>query len=220
MVPVVNANQVNSAALSSQGWLSEGDYYVEFRNTDNSDLLIDFWDVTVADCSLLTPVEKKGRVWSYNWAFFAINDFGFPNRPFDGAFYVCAPDPDDVDAAFITKIDFNGAGFRPAAFNVAFNSFGIQNTGDIIEDRKSVPDTNATQLNMPSFSMTLLKSVRSVVGEIRGHRGVSRCNAQDFCIKFLPRLKGQIDLLLDFDGPRHDVHTRAQRCNHHSHSDR
>jgi hypothetical protein len=141
-----NAMFIPSAALGSQGWNSSGDYFVEFRNTDNtSPFLIDFWDITVADCSAMPHQRKPGRVWSYNWAIFAVNDFGFPNRPFNGSFYVCAPDPDNPDAAFITKIDFDGAGFRPAAFNIAVNSFGAQNTGDVAVDRQSVELTNSTQ---------------------------------------------------------------------------
>jgi hypothetical protein len=68
-------------------------------------------------------------LWSNNWGLFAINDYGFPNRPFNGSFHVCAPDPADATKSYITKIDFNQAGFRPGGFNVAFNSFGILDDG-------------------------------------------------------------------------------------------
>ena len=145
------AIQVNTADLISQGWTQGGNYYIEFREENGQPLLIDFWDVTVVDCSSTFPEEKKGRLWSYNWAFFAINDFGFPVRPFNGAFYVCAPDPDNADAAFVTRIDFNGSGFRPAAFNVAFNSFGAMNNGNVMEDRKSVENLNSTQSEYSIF---------------------------------------------------------------------
>ncbi|MBT8234008.1 MAG: hypothetical protein HKO66_09985, partial [Saprospiraceae bacterium] len=125
-----DAMEVTAADLTSAGWTTEGDYYIEFRNLMGGAFLIDYWDITVADFSSTTVEEKKGRVWSFNWAFFAINDFGFPERPFNGSFYVCAPDPQNLDAAFITEIDFNGSGFRPAAFNIAFNSFGTLNTSN------------------------------------------------------------------------------------------
>jgi len=195
-----NAINVSSSDLLSQGWSGEGDYYIEFRNATDTDFLIDFWDITVADCSITPEAPKVGRIWSYNWSFFAINDFGFPNRPFNGAFYVCAPDPDDVDAAFITKIDFNGSGFRPAAFNVAFNSFGIQNTGNIIEDRRSVQNANATQSEYAIFLNDPIEICKTaIVGEIN-LLGISRCNAEDFCIKFTTSKEGRVDLLLDFDG--------------------
>ena len=199
-----DAIMISSADLMSAGWTGEGDYYIEFFNTDDTDpgeMLIDFWDITVADCSGASPQEKTGRVWSFNWAFFAINDFGFPNRPFNGAFYVCAPDPDNPDAAFITKIDFNEAQFRPAAFNVAFNSFGISNTGNVMADRRSIELTNATQSEYPVFlndPVDLCETAEA--GDIE-LLGVNRCGPGDYCIKFLASKEGQIDLLLDFDGP-------------------
>ena len=192
-----NATQVTSAALQSAGWTGEGDYYIEFATPN---LLIDFWDFSVADCSGAIPVYKPGRVWSFNWSMFAINDFGFPNRPFNGGFFVCAPDPDNVDQAFITKIDFNGSGFRPAAFNVAFNSFGSMNTGNVIEDRKSVAGDNATQSEYAIFLNDPIDICETAEpGEIT-LIGVSRCSPEDYCIKFTASKEGQIDLLLDFDG--------------------
>jgi hypothetical protein len=196
-----NATQVTSAMLGAQGWTGKGDYYIEFRDEENNDLLIDFWDITVADCSAPTPVEKLGRIWSYNWSFFAINDFGFPNRPFNGAFYVCAPDPDDEHASFVTKIDFNQSGFRPAAFNVAFNSFGSMNSGNVNEDRKSVMNTNATQAEYAIFLNDPVDICETAsIGEI-AILGISRCSKGDYCIKFTTTKAGQVDLLLDFDGP-------------------
>jgi hypothetical protein len=196
-----DAMLISSADLMSQGWTGEGDYYIEFRESTGRPLLIDFWDITVADCSTTFPDEQKGRVWSYNWAIFAINDFGFPVRPFNGAFYVCAPDPDNADAAFVTQIDFNGAGFRPAAFNVAFNSFGSMNTGDINVDRRSVENANATQ---PEYAIFLNDPIEFCETAISGDidlLGVTRCNTDEYCVKFTSSKEGQVILLLDFDGP-------------------
>jgi len=191
---------ISGTDLASQGWSGSGDYYIEFRNETDSDLLIDFWDITVADCSGSTPTEKTGRVWSYNWSIFAVNDFGFPMRPFDGAFYVCAPDPDNVNASFVTRIDFNGSGFRPAAFNIAFNSFGSMNTGDVAEDRKSVRNANATQSEYAIFLNDPVEICQTAeIGSIE-LLGISRCDADSYCIKFSASKAGQIDLLLDFDG--------------------
>ncbi len=205
-----NAHEITSTDLASQGWTGAGDYYVEFLSAGDGDLLIDFWDITVADCTPGIPVAKKGRVWSYNWSIFAVNDFNFPNRPFNGAFYVCAPDPDDTDKAFITKIDFNGSGFRPAAFNIAFNSFGSQNTGNIEEDRKSVQMFNSTQSEYAIFLNDPVELCETaVVGEIILH-GISRCDAGDYCLKFTASKEGQVDLLLDLDGPD-DIFTAGTR---------
>ena len=205
-----NAHHVTALDLSSQGWSGAGDYYVEFLAADGMDVLVDFWDITVADCMPETPVGKKGRVWSYNWSFFAINDFNFPNRPFNGAFFVCSPDPDDADRAFITKIDFNGSGFRPAAFNLAFNSFGSNNTGNIEEDRKSDENNNSTQSEYAIFLNDPVELCETaIVGEITLH-GIGRCNAEDYCIKFTASKAGQVELLLDLDGPD-DIYTPGTR---------
>jgi hypothetical protein len=195
------ATQVTSINLASQGWTGSGDYYIEFRDIENNDFLIDFWDITVADCSGGAPIEKQGRLWSYNWSIFAINDYGFPFRPFNGAFFVCAPDPDNENASFVTRIDFNGSGFQPAAFNVAFNSFGIENTGTVSEDRKSVENMNATKAEYAIFLNDPIDICETAnIGEI-SILGVSRCNGEDYCIKFTTSKAGQVDLLLDFDGP-------------------
>ena len=205
-----DAHEVTSTDLTSQGWSGAGDYYVEFQTVGDGDLLIDFWDITVADCSAPSPLAKKGRIWSYNWSIFAINDFNFPNRPFNGAFYVCAPDPSDSTRAFITKIDFNGSGFRPAAFNVAFNSFGSMNTGNISEDRKSVELLNSTQSEYEIFLNDPVELCETaVVGEIT-LLGISRCDDGEYCIKFITTKEGQVELLLDFDGPD-DVYTPGTR---------
>lgn len=195
-----DADEVTSADLTSQGFTDAGNYYIEFSGGGEQGFLIDFWDITVVDISTSTAVEKKGRVWSYNWSIFAINDFGFPERPFNGAFYVCAPDPADPGSAFITKIDFNGAGFQPAAFNVAFNRYGISNTGDVNEDRRSVENVNATEPEYEIFLNDPIELCRTAqVGEIT-LIGIGRCSGEDYCIKFTASKEGQIDLLLDFDG--------------------
>lgn len=192
---------VTSADLASQGNVSPGNYYIEFRNLTNSDgFLIRYWDITVANCANPGILEKKGRVWSNNWALFALNDFGFPERPFNGAFYVCSPDPANPSAAFITRVDFNGSGFRPAGFNIAFNSFGVTRTGDIAQDRMSVENDNLTS---PEYEIFLNDPVdlceTASAGEI-DLLALTRCSASDICINFSTTRAGQIDVLLDFDG--------------------
>ena len=192
--------EVSGTDLMSQGWTGEGDFYIEFQ-VDNADpFLIDFWDITVADCSTSTPSEKLGRIWSYNWALFAINDYGFPERPFNGSFYVCAPDPANPEAAYVTHIDFNGSGFRPAAFNIAFNSFGALQTGDIIVDRRSVENLNSTTPEYAIFLNDPTEVCETAESGTIELFGISRCDAEDFVINFLTTKEGQIDLLLDFDG--------------------
>ena len=192
---------VTSSDLMAAGWSGPGDYYIEFRELLNNDrFLINYWDITVFDHSQPTQVEKKGRVWSQNWALFAINDFDFPNRPFNGAFYVCAEDPSNPDAAFITKVDFNGSGFRPAAFNIAFNSFGVLNTGNIQMDRQSAQNINSTTPEYEIFLNDPVDLCESASGGQIEVIGIGRCGVTDFCIKYQTSQPGQIEVLLDFDG--------------------
>lgn len=195
------ADFISSADLMSGSWTGAGDYYIEFDNLSGDEaILIDYWDITVVDCSGASSVVKEGRLWSKNWAIFAINDFGFPNRPFNGSFYVCAPDPADPESAFITRIDFNDSGFRPAAFNVAFNSFGTMNTGNIAADRRSIENANFTQPEYEIFLNDPIDICKTAQGGSIEISGISSCDALNFCIGIKSTKSGQVDLLLDFNG--------------------
>ncbi len=214
-----NAIEITSADLMSTGNMAEGDYSIEFEALDDNGnpiagfgegmepddyLIINFWDINVAQGT----DAKKGRIWSKNWGLFAINDYGFPNRPFNGAFYVCAPDPSNTDLSYITKIDFNNAGYRPGGFNIAFNSFGTQ-MEDMAsglffpETAKSVPNAN---VSIPEYDIYLNDPVeRCLAAEsasVLDLNGVSTCQAgsASYCISFITDKPGNVLLLLDFDG--------------------
>ncbi|MDT8346849.1 MAG: hypothetical protein RQ756_03525, partial [Flavobacteriaceae bacterium] len=128
-------NGYNAFVFNPSG-LPAGDYWVEFQRSGwGSEIYINYYDITVASGN--SSIE--GRVWSKRWA------LGLPDEDtdFNGAFYVFAPDygsttGDVTQNGFVNKIDFNGAGFRPWYFNVAFNSTGTGNTGNTAQDRKSV----------------------------------------------------------------------------------
>ncbi len=196
-----NAMHVQPSDLQSAGWISEGNFYIEFNNeTNDNEVLIDYWDITVSSNVAGTPQAHDGRIWSFNWAFFALNDYGFPQRPFNGAFYVCAPDPEDNDKAFITKIDFNNSGFRPAAFNVAFNSFGSINSGNVAIDRRSVELQNATRSEYAIFLNDPIDICETAIpGELE-LIDIGRCSPGEYCIQFSVSKEGLVELLLDFDG--------------------
>ncbi len=204
--PLVGSNGytpivINSSDLQSQGWSGAGNYYIQFEaGLEGQGLLIDFWDITVANCSKSTPSAEKGRIWSYNWALFAINDYGFPVRPFNGAFYPCAPSPIDSNRAFVTKIDFNGSGFKPAAFNIAFNSFGTRQTGDIAFDRRSVQLANATTPEYPIFLNDPVDIYKTVIPGKLEFLSIQRCNVQNLCVNVIPTSAGQVEVLIDLNG--------------------
>ena len=83
---------------------------------------------------------------------------------------------------------------------MAFNSFGTANTGNIIEDRKSVENVNSAE---PEYAIFLNDPVdicdTAETGKIEIF-GITSCDAQSYCIKFVSTRSGQIDILLDFDG--------------------
>jgi len=195
-----NATYVSSEDLISNGWNGPGDYYIEFRNKSTAlPFLIDYFDITVVSCTSDEFVEKPGRVWAYNWALFAINDFGFPVRPFNGAFYICAPDQLDITKSFITKIDFNDSGFRPAAFNFAFNSFGADTTGVIFTDRQSVENRNQTYWEYPIYLNDPIDVCdEGDVGDAK-IKSIRRCDDNGFEFSVLLTGHGQVQFLLDFD---------------------
>lgn len=196
---------VSSDDLMSGGWTGKGDYYIQFDYEPDAglgiideSLLIDFWDISVINCRSANPQVQKGRVWSFNWSFFAINDYGFPDRPFNGKFYVCAVDSSEMDKAFVSSVDFNNSGFRPAAFSVAFNNFGTRTTKDVQYNRRSVRNANMT---VPAYPIFLNDPVDiygtpdegniEYIDMVRGDDGF-------MCFKVLATRSGVVEILLDF----------------------
>ncbi|NNM15861.1 MAG: hypothetical protein HKO56_04310, partial [Bacteroidia bacterium] len=121
---------------------SNGDFYIEF-NRDNpvtlqaSECRLGLWDITVANTTSNTAID--GRVFSYNWG---LNAGSFTNN-FNGSFYIYSDD------RIVTKATFND--FQPWRFYVYCNRYGVQNTGLIAEDRKSV----AFEVTEPQFKLFL-----------------------------------------------------------------
>lgn len=187
---------------------SNGDYYIEFEfdNPNPADplsgfLLIDFWDITVGDAS----GPKLGRIWSTNWGLFAINDFGFPQRPFNGSFFVCAPDPANTATNYVTKIDFNqgGLNFRPGGFNVNFNSYGTdQNAATKEEQRKSIWNV-LNNIPNPQYRIYLNDPGEEIcpsasLGTFE-FNGISNCDGgNEYCIEFDVSEAGEVEITLDF----------------------
>lgn len=140
---IVGSGGYNAYTFNPDG-LAPGDYYIEFSRSQStyssSQILIPYYDITVATESP-TPTAIDGRVFSYNWAFMCPS-IDYPNdyfdRDFTGELFIYSDD------GFVSSIDFSQAGFQGAAFNIAFNSSGTDNTGDFEVDRASVEETNAT----------------------------------------------------------------------------
>jgi gliding motility-associated-like protein len=183
-----------------------GDYYIEFESsTDGSsnEIYYNYYDITVANSS---NKSIPGRIYSKRWAF-AMDDV---DTDFNGAFYVFAPDNGSTTGAvtqngFVNKINFNGAGFRPWYFNVAFNNTGPGNSGNAANDQKSIYNApNATQMS-PKYEVFLNDPDINIWknGTYNGNiqiNGITNCGIGESNINISVFKSGTIEILLDFNG--------------------
>lgn len=180
----------------------EGDYYIEFTDVlsdgDNK-VNIAFWDFTVTKDG--QPIE--GRIWSKNWAFRTPprnTDF-LPDcewdRPFSGVLYSYTTD------GFVSRIDFSNSGFQGLSFNVAFNSTGPGNSGNLERDRQSVPGFNATAFS--AEHQIFLEEPDPLVfpsGECGGITPATTFSCTDgegFCLEVSVTEAGQVEIVIDFN---------------------
>lgn len=186
--------------------LPAGDYYVEFSRLSaavslNNPMPIEWFDITVASKGG-SPQAKDGRIFARNWAFFAPSvscgtntDYTWFDRPFNGNFFVY------TDQNIVTQVDFNGAGFQPAAFNVVFNDAGTTQTNDVINDRKSLNNvrSSASQhrifLNDPDINVY----PSGVLGKFSIVPRFIACENGTACVEATMTEPGQIDVLIDLD---------------------
>jgi len=113
-----------------------GDYYFEIVNTYGN-LTIDYWDFQVVSGQHSPPLPAdtiNGRVWSQSWQLWA--DLGnIVFQPFNGKFFVYSDD------GIVTKLEFSNA--HVGAVTIFCNPYGCYNTGNFLNDRRSV-NTNTT----------------------------------------------------------------------------
>lgn len=183
-----------------------GTFYVEFRmpNTFAPSGYINegpaWWDFTVIDA---VGDTKLGRLWSKNWGFRTTCD-NCPNifsQPFNGEVYALTND------GFVHQVDFKGSGFKGLSFALAFNRTGPGSTGDIEVDRQSV---NGLDASNPEFKIffndpdSLLYEEPSIGGLLDGPdlSNGGQCDTTGLlCFTFNISQPGQIQLVLDLDGP-------------------
>ena len=195
---------ISSADLMSQGWNGAGDFYIEFdRIGSNNAFFIHFWDISVVDCNAGACTARQGRVWSEQWALFstAVSRTGSVfSRPFNGSFFIVAPDERNPDAGFVTKMNFDGSQFRAAAFSVALNSFGASFGGSIQMNRRSVFDENTIIGEYPVFlndPVDIYQTAELGSLQIIGAEG---CLPDNYCIKAISSDAGEIEILIDLNG--------------------
>ncbi len=118
-----------------------GDYYVSFyRSSDGGvthmaggeSMLAKYFDLTIAQGN----TRITGRVHCNEWAFSvynpASNDIQDPLGSTNASFYTYTPDSVSL------KVSFPASGFQPLSYIVAFNSFGVINSGNWQQSRKSI----------------------------------------------------------------------------------
>jgi len=180
-----------------------GNYYLEFDEAsfpDGDDKVnIPFWDITVAR----NNVPINGRVWSRNWAFRTppVDGLTPPDcvwvREFNGSLYSYTTD------GFVSKIDFQNAGLQGLSFNIAFNSKGPGSSGNLTEDRKSVPNANAT-LNSAEHQIFLSEPdpvlfPSGICGQLITPASFSCLNENSYCLEVAVTKPGQVEVVLDFN---------------------
>lgn len=202
---IVGAGGYNAYVFNPDG-LPAGDYYIEFSNSqsayDSDDLIIPWYDITVATEGG-SPTAIDGRVFSYNWAFMC-PAIDFPNdyfdRDFTGQLYIYSDD------GFVSSIDFSNAEFQGAAFNIAFNSFGVSNTGDFQTDRASVEGVNSTSieyrvfLNDPDITAFPNGNFGEFVVDAEFPRLYGCPDDGEWFFRFAATEAGRVEVLIDSDG--------------------
>ncbi len=181
---------------------SPGIYHLEFNldNPTTGGFLnegIVWWDVTITDTA---NNPKLGRLYSKNWSFRATTD-GDPdifNQPFEGKVYTLTND------GFVHLIDFEGSGFRGLTFTLAFNNTGPGDSGDLDNDRKSIP---GLPTKLPEYDIFLNDPDPNLY--VEGTFGVvkygpvltsaEQCDTlgSSFCIEYEVDRPGLIEVILD-----------------------
>lgn len=123
--------------------VATGDFYIEFSSNANSNYRFEFFDLTVTDAA---GTVIPGRLWSYAWD---MNTWASANG-FNGSFYVYTSE------GYVSKVDMDG--IQAYGFVVSCNNTGPLNTGNIVNDRKSISGNSTLPLfkvfiNNPDISV-------------------------------------------------------------------
>ena len=123
--------------------LLTGDYFIEFNfkttgGGSHDRTKFKYFDITVASAA---NQAIDGRVWSKAWQLTA--DANGLTYAFNGTLYVYSAD------SIITSVYGNGV--APYVFTIACNQYGVYNTGNFANDRRSV----AGNIILPEFKIFL-----------------------------------------------------------------
>jgi len=185
--------------------MAAGDYYIEFNvnasTYSTARMTFEYFDITVATTGA-TPTAIDGRVFAKNWGLAAPPTipadptYGNYSRPFNGAFYVL------TDEGYVSKIDFDNAGFQPWAFNISLNKKGTSLADSPQVNRGSL---NNGQGNNPQYPIYLNDPDATVFPSgtygalLQDSTEINGCAEIGYTIKTVTTNTGVIDFLLDQD---------------------
>lgn len=223
-IPSFQAAVIGPDTLTSGGYSAieitptaglNGKYYIEFNSTGPATTPVaakvglKIFDITVADVATLQ--SKPGRLSCGSWNINAGNIADYTST-FDGKVYVLSTDN------FVITADFKNRGFAPANFRLNFNSFGTQNSGNVLSDRLSntgdrmIPEY-AVYLNNPDSSLHPSASAGSL---LTSSMHFSRCKANEFKFDMEVTKAGLIDIFYDSDtNGIFDIATADKRFSKH-----
>lgn len=168
-----------------------GDYFIEFYfpttfgSPDRTKFK--YFDITVAS---MTNVPIDGRVWSKAWQCTA--DDNGTAFAFQGKFYIYSND------SVVTSINCNS--MAPYVFTIACNQWGCYNTGNFINDRRSVNSKQILPqykifLNNPDLSVYPTGMVGSIIPPVRF---VGSCTGAGSLMVNVTKA-GNVDVVLDIN---------------------
>ena len=172
-----------------------GDYYIEFDYTQPYNYerrVFDFFDITVVSTS---NQAIDGRLWSKNWLLTTDPQSGLASpfsAGFDGIMYIYSDD------GVVTSANLNN--MQPFVFNISANQTGCFNTGNFVQDRKSV-DGNNTYAQYKIF-LNNPDSNCFPTGNFGGFTApptITGCPGQ-FCVNISVDKPGNVEVLLDLNG--------------------
>ncbi|MBC7829562.1 MAG: T9SS type A sorting domain-containing protein [Chitinophagaceae bacterium] len=185
-----------------------GDYWVQFyRSSDGGvtplpageSMISPYFDMTVAETN---NTQYTGRLHCNLWAFSVVDPVTFSQSAAlssQAIFYAYTKD------SIVAKIDFQ-LGFRPLSFIIAFNDYGYQNTGNWLNDRRSVNSatlpalTNSYRvfLNTPDpaiYPVSPVPLAPTLVNPI-----IAGCPPGPYNVRFHAPQAGDYYILLDLNG--------------------
>jgi hypothetical protein len=175
-----------------------GDYMLQFNVGHISNLgstskrfFVHPLDVTVGDVTNpAAPTAIEGRLFSYRWH---LNTASSSNKACM-QFFTWTPD------SMVIRMDMNE--IQPYGYTVSFNSHGVTNTGNIVNDRKSSSTVKTTIaeyrvfLNEPDIN-AYPTGTPGVVNYVE----INTCSdVSSYCILVHTSKAGEINVYIDLDG--------------------